>query len=115
MFAPQPLPRAKAPDSIGGTAVSGATPALGVRVEQPRRFVYLIRSISNPSRHYVGLTWDVSSRLLSHNQGQSPHTARHRPWRLVVYLGFASTDTAAAFAKHLKSAAGRSLVERYFV
>jgi putative endonuclease len=83
-------------------------------VEQSRRFVYLIRSLSNPTRHYVGLTWDVGSRLLSHNQGQSPQTARHRPWRLVVYLGFASPETAAGFAKHLKSMAGRALAERYF-
>ncbi len=83
-------------------------------VEQTRRFVYLIRSFSHPTRHYVGLTWDVASRLLSHNQGQSPQTARHRPWRLVVCLSFASPDTAAAFAKHLKSMSGRALAERYF-
>lgn len=83
-------------------------------MDQPRRFVYLIRSMVDPSRHYVGLTWDVGSRLRSHNQGQSPHTARHRPWRLVVYLGFTSEETAAGFAKHLKSSAGRSLAERYF-
>jgi putative endonuclease len=83
-------------------------------VEQPRRFVYLIRSVADPTRHYVGLTWDVGSRLHSHNQGQSPHTARYRPWRLVVYLAFASTDTAARFAKHMKSTAGRAMAEQHF-
>jgi YD repeat-containing protein len=82
------------------------------RVEPVRRFVYVIQSVTDPQRRYVGLTWDVSKRLTSHNDGQSPQTARHRPWRLVVYLGFATGEGAAAFAKYLKSGAGRPVVER---
>jgi predicted GIY-YIG superfamily endonuclease len=81
-------------------------------VEPLRRFVYVIVSVADPQRRYVGLTWDVSKRLLSHNDGQSLQTARHRPWRLVVYLGFSTADGAAAFAKFLKSSAGRGVVDR---
>lgn len=81
-------------------------------MEPLRRFVYVIVSVADPRRRYVGLTWDVSKRLLSHNEGQSLQTARHRPWRLVVYLGFATADGAAAFAKYLKSGAGRLVVDR---
>ncbi len=81
-------------------------------MEPLRRFVYVIVSVADPQRRYVGLTWDVSKRLQSHNEGQSLQTSRHRPWRLVVYLGFSTADGAAAFAKYLKSGAGRVVVDR---
>jgi predicted GIY-YIG superfamily endonuclease len=83
-------------------------------VEQPRRFVYVIQSLAKPDRHYVGLTADVAVRLRSHNEGQSPKTAKHRPWRLVVYAGFASAAHAERLAKDLKSASARGIVSRYF-
>ncbi len=36
-----------------------------------KRIVYVIRSDRNPSRHYIGLTNDVSARLEWHNHGPS--------------------------------------------
>jgi predicted GIY-YIG superfamily endonuclease len=53
-----------------------------------RRFVYILRSDSNPARHYVGLTSDVPKRLRWHNAGQNLHTVRDRPWSIVVSLEF---------------------------
>jgi len=79
------------------------------------RFVYIIRSLADPDRHYVGLTSDVASRLVAHNNGHSPQTARHSPWRLVVCLGFANDKGAADFEKYLKSSAGRTLIRQHFV
>ena len=38
-----------------------------------KRFVYVLRSIHEPGRHYVGLTADVRRRLAWHNAGQSAH------------------------------------------
>lgn len=83
-------------------------------VEQPCRFVYVIQSLAKPERHYVGLTADVASRLRDHNAGQSPQTAKHRPWKLVVYAGFASAALAERVVKDLKSASARGMVSRYF-
>ena len=54
-----------------------------------KRFVYVLRSTSEPNRHYVGLTSDVDRRLEWHNHGPSGHTAVHRPWSLVVVLNVA--------------------------
>jgi predicted GIY-YIG superfamily endonuclease len=79
------------------------------------RFVYVIRSVADPDRHYVGLTSDVASRLVAHNAGRSPQTARHVPWRLVVCLGFTNQAGAAEFEKYLKSGPGRSLIREHFV
>jgi putative endonuclease len=52
------------------------------------KFVYLLESVSHPEQSYVGLTDDLRARLEAHNAGQSPHTAKFKPWRLVTYLGF---------------------------
>ena len=36
-----------------------------------KRLVYILRSESNPDRHYVGITADVASRVDWHNHGPS--------------------------------------------
>jgi predicted GIY-YIG superfamily endonuclease len=78
------------------------------------KFVYVLRSMSDPARHYVGLTSDVVARLTAHNAGHSPHTAKHKPWRLIVALEFAHQKTAAEFERYLKSGSGRAFAKRHF-
>jgi putative endonuclease len=60
----------------------------------PRRVVYVLESCSDPDRHYTGICTDVSTRLAFHNEGLSEHTAKHRPWRLLVAIEFADQATA---------------------
>jgi predicted GIY-YIG superfamily endonuclease len=79
------------------------------------RFVYMLASIVDPQRHYVGLTTDVTRRLDVHNTGGSQHTAQHRPWRLIVSLEFATAASAVAFEKYLKTGSGRAFAKRHFV
>ena len=62
---------------------------------EPTRFVYILRSDTNPDRHYVGLTSDLTRRLHWHNNGPSGVTVYHRPWSLVVSLEFANAKNAA--------------------
>ncbi len=71
-----------------------------------KRFVYVLRSISDPSRPYVGLTHDVPSRLKDHNAGRCPHMARHRPWQLHVTIELSEERRAVAFERYLKSGSG---------
>ncbi len=42
-------------------------------------YVYLLISIADPERRYVGFTADLKQRIKSHNEGASIHTAKHRP------------------------------------
>jgi predicted GIY-YIG superfamily endonuclease len=81
---------------------------------EPRTFVYILRSDSDPERHYVGLTADVPERLRWHNTGPSGVTLNHRPWSLVVALEFADAGTAARFERYLKSGSGRAFSKRHF-
>ena len=82
--------------------------------DQPRRCVYIIRSAKDPDRQYIGRTADISSRLASHNAGESPQTARHTPWQIVVLVQFVDERRAAAFERFLKSTSGRPFVRQYF-
>ncbi len=79
-----------------------------------RRFVYILESVADPRRRYVGLTSDVTRRLVAHNTGQSPHTASHRPWRLLVAIAFADETHAIRFEKFLKSGSGRAFATHHF-
>ena len=48
------------------------------------RFVYILRSDSDPARHYVGRTGQVDERLHWHNEGPNGSTVKHRPWRVIA-------------------------------
>ena len=79
-----------------------------------RRFVYILRSQCDSARHYVGMTSDVRLRLDWHNAGQNIHTARNRPWHLVVTVEFPTQIEAYRFERYLKSGSGRAFVKRHF-
>ena len=79
-----------------------------------KRFVYVLTSESNPTRHYVGLTSDIGARLAVHNAGGSSHTAKYRPWRLSVLIEFETTGQAVDFERYLKSGSGRAFAKRHF-
>ena len=75
-------------------------------------YVYMLQSISHPEQRYTGLTTDLDKRLAAHNAGQSSHTAKYCPWKLVGYLAFFDKDKALDFEKYLKSGSGRAFAEK---
>ena len=80
----------------------------------PKRIVYILRSVNDPSRPYVGLTHDAPARLADHNGGRCPHTARYRPWQLHVTIELPDEQRALAFERYLKSGSGRAFAKRHF-
>ena len=79
-----------------------------------QRFVYVLRSESDPARHYVGRTSDVDARLEWHNHGPSGQTRSHRPWKVIVSIEFPDEGTAVRLEKYLKSSSGRAFAKRHF-
>ena len=79
-----------------------------------KRIVYILRSDSDPSHHYVGITTNVPDRLEWHNHGPCGHTLHHRPWSLVISMEFATECEAVRFEKYLKSGSGRAFTKRHF-
>lgn len=78
-----------------------------------KRFVYMLRSDADPTRHYVGVTSNVDQRLEWHNFGPSGQTVMHRPWSVVVVVEFTHERTAVRFERYLKSGSGRAFAKRH--
>ncbi|MES1200698.1 MAG: GIY-YIG nuclease family protein [Pseudomonadota bacterium] len=77
-------------------------------------FVYLLESASTAGQRYTGFTTDVAARLVAHNRGDSTHTSKYRPWRLVAYFAFEDERTARAFEYYLKSGSGKAFAAKRF-
>ncbi len=77
-------------------------------------YVYILVSETGPLRHYTGFTQDLEERLLAHNNGKVPHTARCRPWRIETAVAFRSKEKAITFEKYLKSHSGRAFASKHF-
>ena len=75
-------------------------------------YVYILRSIEFPERHYIGVTRDLRSRLLKHNAGDVSHTSKYGPWEIKTYIAFVDERQAFAFEKYLKSASGRTFAKK---
>jgi len=57
-------------------------------------------------------TEDLESRLESHNQGNNPHTSRHRPWRIKTAIAFTDKQKALDFEEYPKSSSGRAFAKK---
>ena len=79
-----------------------------------KRIVYILRSDSDPSRHYVGITNSMVDRLEWHNDGPSGYTSVNRPWSVVVSMEFPTERAARVFERYLKSGSGRAFAKRHF-
>jgi len=75
-------------------------------------YVYLLGSKPDPAQKYVGMTADLRSRLKSHNEGGSRHTANYRPWVLVTYVAFDDERRGREFEFYLKSGSGRAFANK---
>ncbi|QGZ95680.1 GIY-YIG nuclease family protein [Terricaulis silvestris] len=75
-------------------------------------YVYMLASEKFPTQRYTGFTTDMRSRLKAHNKGDSPHTSKYRPWRLVGYLAFENQQKAIAFERYLKSGSGKAFANK---
>jgi predicted GIY-YIG superfamily endonuclease len=73
-----------------------------------------LKSDTSPVHYYIGSTLNVSERLAAHNAGDSPHTARYRPWKLHVVIEFFDGKRAIRFERYLKSGSVRAFARRHF-
>ena len=90
----------------------GQSPKLIWIIIKKMYFVYLLRSLQDSSKTYVGYTTNLDQRLETHNAGGSLHTKQHRPWGLVMYLAFNSEDKAKAFEKYIKVGSGYAFAKK---
>ncbi len=77
-------------------------------------YVYILKSDSDPERHYIGLTTDLAARLAAHNSGKVSHTSKFKPWTIETAVAFRERSKAAEFERYLKSGSGREFARRHF-
>lgn len=82
-------------------------------MDSPKRFVYVLRSLSDRTRYYTGVTSNVKARLSSHNAGECVHSAQHRPWELDAVIAFRDEGRALRFERYLKSGSGVAFAKRH--
>ena len=76
------------------------------------RYVYILESLAEADRFYVGMTADLRTRLKAHNSGNVTHTSKFAPWRVKTYVAFSDVDQAARFERYLKSGSGRAFARK---
>ncbi|MBL0320053.1 MAG: GIY-YIG nuclease family protein [Alphaproteobacteria bacterium] len=78
-------------------------------------FVYLLQSINDNSRRYIGFTTQtVQSRLDEHNSGKSIHTNKYKPWKCITYIAFENKEKAQKFETYLKHGSGHAFAKKHF-
>ncbi|MGO8705223.1 MAG: GIY-YIG nuclease family protein [Candidatus Brocadiia bacterium] len=78
------------------------------------KYVYLLQSLSNPKKRCTGVSADFHERLKQHYAGESPTTAKRRPWKPVVVLSFEDDAKAEAFERYLKFGSGHAFAAKHF-
>jgi putative endonuclease len=75
-------------------------------------YVYLLKSLQNPNKTYIGFTTALNQRLKEHNSGKSDHTKHDQPWIIVSYIAFDSEKKAIEFEKYIKSGSGYAFAKK---
>jgi len=82
-------------------------------MSQTKCCVYVLRSRSDRSRYYTGVTNNCRARLAAHNAGQCSHTCDGKPWDLDVVIEVTDERRALAFERYLKSGSGCAFAKRH--
>ena len=77
-------------------------------------YVYILQSVVNPDRFYVGLTDNLDESLRKHNAGEVTHSAKFKPWVIKTAVAFRDRERAAGFERYLKSGSGRAFARKHF-
>ena len=78
-------------------------------------YVYLLISINNPQKVYIGKTRNLEKRLAEHNRSESSYSKTFAPWRLETYIEFSDEKLAEAFEKYLKIGSGHAFMKKRFL
>jgi putative endonuclease len=93
--------------------IRGSQGAIAAYVSQPKCCVYVLRSRTDRTRYYTGVTSNWRKRLEAHNDGQCPHTSDGKPWDIDVIVQFTDQARALALERYLKTGSGNAFAKRH--
>ena len=77
--------------------------------------VYILKSLKDQTKHYVGFTQDLKTRLNGHNKGDSHYTKKYLPWETETHIIFKNKNLAIAFEKYLKKGSGFAFLKKRLI
>ncbi len=77
-------------------------------------FVYILKSLKDPAKSYIGFTRNINRRIEEHNSGTQTYSKRYAPWKIETYVVFSDIRKALAFEKYLKAGSGKAFVNNHF-
>ena len=78
-------------------------------------YVYILQSLIDPQKTYIGYTADLTQRFNDHNAGKSIYTVRFKPWKMASFIAIESQEKAIALEKYLKTNAGKKFLKNRLV
>lgn len=75
-------------------------------------YVYVLESLKQKDRLYIGSTHDLKKRIEKHNRAVNFSTKPYAPWRLIFYEAYLSKQDALRREKYLKTSQGARLLKR---
>lgn len=78
-------------------------------------YVYILVSLKDPTRYYIGRTENLEARLQQHNRGESGYSKQYAPWRLETYAAFSDLRRADDFERYLKSGSGHAFLKKRLI
>ena len=78
-------------------------------------YAYILQSVKSVDQLYRGHSSDLKQRLIDHNAGHCPHTAKFAPWKLKFYAAFETLEQAQRFEHYLKSGSGHAFAIRHLL
>ena len=77
--------------------------------------VYILRSLKDKTRIYIGFTQNLERRLKEHNQGDTAYTKKFTPWEVETYINFKNRNRALNFEKYLKKGSGNAFLKKRLI
>ncbi len=77
--------------------------------------VYILRSIKEPERIYIGYTEELSTRLKEHNAKKSGYSSKYVPWKVETQIAFKNKKKAKELEKYLKSGSGFAFLKKRLI
>ena len=77
--------------------------------------VYVLKSLKDPKRYYIGITRDLERRLKEHNSEQAGYSKRYAPWEVETCVTFKNEELARRFEKYLKAGLGQAFLRKKLI
>ena len=74
--------------------------------------VYILKSIKDPKRCYIGMTQNLEKRIQEHNRDVGGYSKVYAPWELETCIDFKNKLLAEKFERYLKHGSGQAFLKR---